>query len=58
MKRKLIITISAFTLGFVVFRYVAKFELNESLLISFGATVLSFVIPKKFEKNNKNFTKK
>jgi hypothetical protein len=56
--KKIAITVFAFILGFIVFRYAAKFELKESLFISFGAAVLSFLIPKKVEKNNKNFAKK
>ncbi|WP_265428239.1 hypothetical protein [Chryseobacterium sp. YIM B08800] len=47
MAKKIGLTIFAFILGFIVFRYCAKFELNESLIISLGTAVLSFLIPKK-----------
>lgn len=41
------IIVFAIILGFIIFRYCAKFEFDESLIISFGTAVLSFLIPKK-----------
>lgn len=47
MNKKILIPVLAFVLGFLVFKYLAKFDILDSVLISLFASILSFYIPRK-----------